>query len=355
MEGIARRITSIKGFSERTRLPRLGKIFLGKKVKKNTPNPGCSCSPQEACLKCTYPTETTYFVVPPEVAKIYGEKPTELRVKVPVNDVEVVFPQAYKYYGASRGLKCYGDGEIAYRMNEKTFAMEQTVCPCHLADKECRKTGILNVILYEVSQVGVYQITTRSSNSMRDVRSGLLYAGALLGGNFAMVPLILKRVKTPIQNLSTGKMKDHYILQLLIDAASPEFGKKLPTAKDQYALPPADEISPELDGPLATEEEIQADSSLNSPTEPPDGEISSIVTPVRQIFVRTEKDPQGRSIRKYRIATEAGVYFTREESLKNIALMALKNTEFVEIEFVSDPREGNLIKSIKRSTDEKAQ
>jgi DNA replication protein DnaC len=49
--------------------------------------------------------ETPYFVVPPEVAKVYGEKPTELKVKVPVNSLDVVFPRAYKYYGSSRGLK----------------------------------------------------------------------------------------------------------------------------------------------------------------------------------------------------------------------------------------------------------
>lgn len=346
-----RRITSIKGLSETRRLPRLGKIFLGKKVKRNLQNPGCSCAPEEGCFKCTYPKETPYFVVPPEVAKVYKENPTQLRVKVPVNDLGVVFPQAYKYYGAGRGLKCTGDGEIAYRMNEKTFAMEQVSCPCpRLESKECQQTGVLNVILYEVSKAGVYQITTRSTNSIRDVNSGLDYAQCLLG-RFAMVPLILRRVET--ETRFKGQKATHYTLQVLLDAESPEFGKKLPATREQYALPPADETRPDLAGPVAIEEE--EDSFPAAGPQPTAEEISIVVTRVKQIFVRTEKDALGKSPKKWRIVTEAGYFFTRDESLKNIAQNALKNAEFVEIGFILDPKDGSLIKSLQKVSDEKAQ
>ena len=344
-----RRITSIKGLSETRRLPRLGKVFLGKKVKRNLQNPGCSCAPEEGCFKCTYPKETPYFVVPPEVAKVYKENPTQLRVKVPVNDLGVVFPQAYKYYGAGRGLKCTGDGEIAYRMNEKTFAMEQVSCPCpRLESKECQQTGVLNVILYEVSKAGVYQITTRSTNSIRDVNSGLEYVQCLLG-RFAMVPLILRRVETETQ--FKGQKGTHYTLQILLDAESPEFGKKLPTTKENLALPPADEIRPDLAGPVTSEEELVAEEP--SPPAPTGDEINTVVTPVRQIFLRTEKDAQGKSFKRWRIVTEAGYFFTRDENLKNIAQAAMRNVDFVEIGFVLDPQEGNLIKSLKKIEDEK--
>jgi hypothetical protein len=351
MQQSFRRITSIKGLSEARRLPRLGKIYLGKKIKKNVPNPGCSCKPDEGCFRCTYPKETPYFVIPPEVAKVYGENPTVLRVKVPVNDLTVVFPQAYKYYGSGRGLKCAGDGEIAYRMNEKSFAMEQVSCPCpHLEAKECQQTGVLNVILYEVSKAGVYQITTRSKNSIRDVNSGLDFVACSLGGSFAMVPLLLKRVETETQ--FRGQKAKHHTLQILLDAESPEFGKKLPSAKENLALPPADEVRPDLAGPVGTEEEVSEESPGGGP---PGEEIETVVTPVKQIFLRTEKDAQGKPYKRWRIVTEAGYYFTREESLKNFAQAAMKSVEFVEIGFVVDPHEGNVIKSIKKIDAEKAQ
>src|SRR3990167_6183180 len=97
----------IKGLSEQRRLPRLGKIRLGiKKISQRTGK--------------EFPTETSYFVVPPEVAKIYGETPTELDVMIPVEDASVRIPQAYEMYGSGKGLKCIGDGELAYRYDEKT-------------------------------------------------------------------------------------------------------------------------------------------------------------------------------------------------------------------------------------------
>ena len=109
MQGFAPRITSIKGLSEVRRLPRLGKICLGKKVKRNIQNPGCSCGPQEGCFKCTYPKETTLFRRPSGSRQGLWARADKLRVKVPLNDLRVVFPQALKYYGSGRGLKCVGN------------------------------------------------------------------------------------------------------------------------------------------------------------------------------------------------------------------------------------------------------
>jgi hypothetical protein len=353
MQGFAPRVTSIKGLSQRNRLPRLGKIRLGLKVKnKNIKNPGCACGPEEGCFKCSYPAETPYFVVPAEVARVYGEKPIELKVKVPVNSMDVVFPRAYKYYGSSRGLRCTGDLEKALRMNEKTNALEEVPCPCQFLDRECKPRGVLNVLLPEVSLKGVYQITTGSWNSIIDIASGLEYVECLMG-RFAMVPLILKRIPTPTFK---GGKQTHHTLQILLDTDNPEFPKKLPVLKQEhYALPPAEEIRPDLDGPIATEEELSVEGPLIAGAEPGAEDTSGVVTPIKQIVVRTEKNSQGRAVKKFKIMTEAGIYITSDESVKNTALAAMKAVDFVEIEFVLDPREGNLIKSLKRAMDEKTQ
>lgn len=197
------RFASIKDLSERRRLPRLGKIRLGVKVVSPRTNR-------------EYPKETEYFIVPPEVAKVYGDRPTALEAMFPINDREVVFPQAFKWYGGQRGLKCVGNGEVALRMNEETHEMSEIACTCeHLETGECQRIAHLMVILPRINMGGVYQIDVGSYHSIIDINSGLDYVQALVG-RFAMVPLRLRRA--PKETHFGGQKQIHYTLQLFLDA-----------------------------------------------------------------------------------------------------------------------------------------
>jgi hypothetical protein len=199
--GFTQRVTTIKGLSDRRRLPRIGRIRLGLKA--------VTTSGKE------YPKEVEYFVVPDEVKKVYGDKPMELDVMFPLNDMGSVFPVAYKSYGSGKGLRCTGDGETAHRVNETTKEMEQIKCPCNLLeDKKCKQTGTLMVMLPRVSVGGIYQCTTSSINSIIDIASCLDYVSALIG-RFAMVPLKLRRVKTETHH--DDKKQNHYTLQVIFD------------------------------------------------------------------------------------------------------------------------------------------
>lgn len=199
------RFTKIKDISERRRLPRLGKIRLGIKVVSQKTGK-------------EFPREVDYFVVPPEVAKVYGERPTSLDVMFPINDLEVVFPQAYKWYGGQRGLKCVGNGEQALRLIEKTLEMEEVECKAeqceHMKSGECQRIGHLMVILPRINMGGVYQIDVGSYHSIVDVNSGLEYVQALVG-RFAMVPLRLTRI--PKETHFGGQKQIHYTLQVFAD------------------------------------------------------------------------------------------------------------------------------------------
>lgn len=200
------RFASIKDLSERRRLPRLGKIRLGVKLISLKSN-------QE------YPKETEYFIVPPEVSRVYGDKPTALEVMFPINDREVVFPQAFKWYGIMRGLKCVGNGIEALRLKEETREMEEIEClgeNCeHFKSGECQRIGHLMVILPRVNMGGVYQIDVGSYHSIVDINSGIEYVQALVG-RFAMVPLRLCR--QPKETHFGGQKQIHYTLQLYLDA-----------------------------------------------------------------------------------------------------------------------------------------
>ncbi|WP_051179135.1 hypothetical protein [Thermodesulfovibrio thiophilus] len=256
-----KKITRIKGISERRRLPRLGKIRLG--VKVINPKTGRE-----------YPREVDYFVVPPEVAKIYGEKPKELDVLFPVNDIDVVFPQAYKWYGSSKGLKCYGDGEIAYRWNEKKEQFEQRPCSCELKDRECMARAHLLVILPKVSMGGVYQIDIGSYNSIVDINSGLEYIQSLIG-RFAMVMLKLKRV--PREVAYNGVKKIHYPLQITLENVDVQTIMQLRQdlsrallESNKTALPPIEDVNPRFDeGAVVVVDETEEEEMLYvEPVEP---------------------------------------------------------------------------------------
>ena len=241
------RISRIKGLSEKRRLPRLGSIRLGLKAK----NP----------KGVEYPKETEYFVVPPEVAKIFGDKPTELEVMIPLNDLDSVFPQSYKYYGSGKGLKCQGDGEIAYYVDPETKEMTQKECPCSLLEEgKCKQSATLMVMIPKVSVGGVYQIRTSSFNSIVDINSGLEYVAALLG-RFAMVPLTLRRVKTETHH--DDKKQHHYTLQVIFDGDIQTINALLADTQrvlehPRFALPAPVDENPELDPVDILEDEENA-------------------------------------------------------------------------------------------------
>ena len=207
-----RQFTEIQGLSEIKRLPRLGKIRLGIRVKKKAKDERCKHGPEDTCMYCTYPKETSYFVVPDEVAAVHGKQPTALDILLPVNDMSIVFPQALEYYGMGAGLKCTGDGKRALRMNEDTRIMEGRECPCeYLTQGKCTQRGHLSVILFKVSMGGVYQIDTSSFNSIVDINSSTAYIERMIG-RYAMVPLTLTR--NPIETHHDGKRQTHYTMRI---------------------------------------------------------------------------------------------------------------------------------------------
>ena len=236
--------TRIKDLSDKRRLPRLGKIRLGVKA--------VTASGKE------YPREVSHFIVPPEVAAVYGEKPTQLDVMFPINDIETVFPQAYKFYGSGRGLKCVGNGESALRLDEKTQVMSERACPCELLEKgACQRRAHLLVMLPNVSVGGIYQIDMGSYHSIVDLNSGLDYVQALVG-RFAMVPLILKRV--PRETHEGGKKAVHYPLQILLAQADMKTvealrddNRRVLTAAARLAIAPPKDGNPAVNGEAVDE------------------------------------------------------------------------------------------------------
>ena len=239
-----RKFVSITGLSDIRRIPRLGRIRLGH-INHNTQT------------EKNYPMEDPFFHVPAEVAKVYGEQPTELNIMFPVNDRSVVFPQAYEYYGNARRLLCKGDGTDAIRWDSQKLSMVATPCPCDLLGNGCKQRAHLQVLLPRVKSTGIYQIDTSSENSIIAINSYLDMLAPLdhpehgILGYFAMVPLKLRRVERDIY--PNGIHRKTYPLELELDATEEEI-ESLRARKDamlaktrRWVVQLPEELNPEDD------------------------------------------------------------------------------------------------------------
>jgi hypothetical protein len=224
----------IKNLSDVRRLPRLGSIHLG--IKKQTSGGK------------DYPAEVDYFVCPPAVQAVFGEKPTELRIMFPVDNDAVFFQQWNKRYTTSL-LQCKGDGEKAFTWDEENGGMKEIPCPCDKLGKECKPIGILQFLLPDVQGAGVWQITTSSKTSIIDVNSSISFIRAICG-RINMIPLILKREKTEMQRIENGtpKKSTHYTLKIDVDekVTLRNLQQSAQIKAELVLLPPADESKDEL-------------------------------------------------------------------------------------------------------------
>jgi hypothetical protein len=233
-----KKFTKIKGLSDSRRMPRLNKIRLGAKVLNSAGK--------------EYPVELPFFLLPNEVAAIHGGKiedpvkrakalglnnkaalkfigenagklAEELPVMIPVEDENMSFPQSYKLYGGSIGLKCSGDGEEAQERQGITNNWTPRSCPCNQLKSDdnpkggCTIVANLQIILPDVSMGGVYQIDIGSINSIIDINSGIdytksVYEKATGEKRVAMVPLLLRRA--PTETHHGGKKQIHFTCRL---------------------------------------------------------------------------------------------------------------------------------------------
>jgi len=227
----------IDGLSEVVRIPRLGKIHLGVKGKTDK--------------EVEYPKATDYFVVPPEVAAVYGEKPKNLDIMFPVEDPNLFAQQWLRAYSATQGLTCIGDGITARRKvdtvtgdmaSHKTKSWEWHEMTCNSQEcpdyqgKRCRRVMNLQFLLPRVVGLGVYQIDTSSFYSIVNINSMIKMLKGVLG-RCSMIPLTL--ALGPIEVSPPGLTKKTvYIMHIKKDI-------KLAELAQVAQLPPGKVLLPE--------------------------------------------------------------------------------------------------------------
>ena len=344
------KFSRIKGNPSRqvVRLPRAGKIRLG--IKKKSMRTGNE-----------YPVEVDYFVVPPEVQRAINEKePKRLRVMLPTEDEEMVLRQYYAAYGSNQRLKCQGDGEQAERRTTKTIdgkdveaGTAEVACPgpetCEFANapgqrtKEgkpgCTARTDLMVILPEVNMGAAYQISTGSTVSDIDIRSGIEMARAMVG-RISWLPLILEREERKIPDPSTGKMQTHWPVKLM-----PAFdlhslaqlradNHRIASWSKQYALPEP-EIDGESDTPIdlvdhvageSEEAEYREPDTPSAGTGPDAGSVSAAASPPQPPPAReADIDPVASGYARDELLKRMATHQTSGESLTAIGAEIAKH------------------------------
>jgi len=269
----------IKGISETRRLPRLGKIHTG--VKKSKVVNG---------REVTYPSAVDYFVFPEDnplyddLVKVFGEKPKELRILIPVEDEERWCSQYYRAYSQTRGLICKGDGDTALRMvdirtgalanrNTTEAVLKEVPCAgrdCPDYEDSCREIMNLQFLLPEVPGLGVWQIDTSSINSIRNINSAADLVKRIYG-RVSMIPLLLTLEPQEVQD-SEGKRRTVNVLNLRTNRTLLEMmetvTKPAPEMlKAGQELPVPDDEVPEMVIPQVQEEKVTQEAAAEAPKE----------------------------------------------------------------------------------------
>jgi len=271
----------IKGLSERKRLPRLGKIHLGVKVRNKK--------------GVEHPQAVDYFVCPPEVQAVFGEKPKQLRILFPIEDDERWASQYYRAYSRTRGLVCKGDGERCMRMvdtetgdlanrDSKQVTMQEMACQgrdCPDYGTICHEVMNLQFLLPDVPGLGVWQIDTGSINSIRNINSAAELI-AHVYGRISMIPLLLTLEAQEVQD-PEGKRKVVHVLNVRTRDTIADMLKTLPAlplgSDAEVDVPVPDDEVPELIGPWNNPP--NGDSAETPPSQKEEGQKSEDTKPDR--------------------------------------------------------------------------
>ena len=302
----------IRNVSDRPRMPRLGKIRLGRKV--------------DSGRGTQYPKALDHFLCPPAVLDTLKGKvplcdgsckeepgPIELPIMFLSNDMEKVASQWFRSYKATVGLVCKGDGYRADALFDREALTrasgditqpipvdvwakhdsKQTVrrddiecwgqgyedhpaCPAYDAAK-CKRLMILQFAIPQAPGLGIYQLDTSSVNSILNINGFFEYLAMLTGGRVAGIPLLLKVV--PQDVAPNGKKKTVHVLQVSSRFGLAELAESMTKPVIEALLPEPHPEPEEQEIPEGFYPEEEAQTVAPAEPEPePDGDAGPAPT-----------------------------------------------------------------------------
>lgn len=200
--------TMIKGLVPT--LPERGKIKIGKKGAERTSSRGNQFQPPQKLDHFIVTTlqrgQDGNFLPDPDLMRRFGDKPTEIPVRLLYDDPALNFPTRYACF-IGRTLWCSGDGEYATRLTDTPKQLSdkaraeprEVACPCHRQDPayqgqdKCKMNGSLSVLIEGAGGIGgVWKFRTTSYNSIVSIMSSMAFLRSVTGGVLANIPLKLR-------------------------------------------------------------------------------------------------------------------------------------------------------------------
>jgi len=262
----------IKGVTDgETRWPRIGKLRLGERDAQRG-----------------FPRALDYFRVDfPDrdlqdlFTEKYGDKPKQITVCFPEDNVESVAAQNYRCYGASSGLKCIGNGETCRRTQVDAGGNVRRVemqCPtpehCEFgstAPNQCKAVMNLRFILPDFPRLAVVQIDTGSWNAIKNVNATIAMLRQL-NGRISLIPLELSLQTEQIQagDKKVTKPILHLDIAMSLRDAAERLRPLLAQGRGLELPPPIDDDRPEglYENTTHTADGEPVESA--EPDEPPD-------------------------------------------------------------------------------------
>ena len=177
-----------------------------------------------------------------KMVKLYTEKPTSIPIILLDDDMENVFATSYSWYARS-GLKCRGDGLVAFRKTEE-HPRGQEWTPCgdecpDLQEGRCKPSGYLHFILEDNPMLGsVCRLHTTSFRSVRKIHSSLDQMQTMFRGRLSGLRCRLAVRPEPI-NYQDKEGKSHkttvYVLNIEIPPGAIQSFQKLVSSATEHA------------------------------------------------------------------------------------------------------------------------
>jgi len=266
---------AIKGLTDRNMaFPQIGNIRKGGKKGEHAPGRDLTFFRVEIDER---ETETAALFL-----KAYGDKPTDINIVLPFNEIERCWDPFCEAYVAGR-MVARSDGEnFLFKVSLTTGEVEvqdgvstkdgkpvphkEILGKVGKTDIKCRPVGRLKVIIPELRRAAYFVVHTTSVIDVRNISEQLAAIKSVNGGQIVGVPLVLRRrpqmVSCPdLDNPGKKVRREKWMLSI---EADPKWMALKLSAMDRAALPAGF-----TQAPLEIEEDIDAEwtPDQGAPTE----------------------------------------------------------------------------------------
>jgi hypothetical protein len=342
----------IPGVTDRSRLPRLGKVRLGEKAQTDSGT--------------EYPKALDHFNFKdaPELAELFPGEVSEFGPIVLPHDDEETFMVSGRFAYSRSGLFCKcTDGKMARRVKREkdaqgaiflqkagevvkdgdffTLPCPAEMCP-YWKKKSCKNLARFLFMVPDVPKLGVFEIATTSINTIINVLSMARVVKGLTNGKVTGIPFFL--VLKPQEVEPEGKKKTVYVVDMeyrgnIYSLAND--GRKLADEGIQaLALPAADDVPDDLypDGGDRLEKELkengQPKRASETNGEPPPAFIEhEVLPPIVTGMIETVKQRKYKNSVIHTIHMDGQDYKTTSEAVAEYARQTINNKKRVKIAY----------------------